>query len=198
MSEYMRMAIWIVVIAVLCLTINGCSKFFDMKEDARLQENSVEDDTEVKNDVSIDDVGNGIDDEIELLKEIVLEDGSKMMISEEAIPYVEEYKRLNEEIESSGYPQEQSVKLNKEYDYETTIDSSFKVSNIAYKTVKYSDKSQAMLDADITGSIAGLDGKYTISIPYEKAIKLKVGDAFAINYQTIRLNGRVVITNIKY
>ena len=212
-----------IVIGAIMISLVGCGKFFntkDIKDDSELNEvqdigNIVTptiDITEVKDldsisingSASLNDIDDGKDaedseaEDVEIKSELQLDDGSIMIVDNDAYNAINEYIKKNNEIKKKNYPQENEIKVDSEFAYETTVDAYFEITKITFKTVKYSENSQAMLYSSIIGRIAGLDGEYEIEIPYNVAINLKVGDKFAISYQTVRIDNKVVITNIKY
>lgn len=117
----------------------------------------------------------------------------KVIADEYLVAYLMEKENIEKE-----YPQRENIDLQSDVIYETTVNSSFKVEDIKYSIVKHSEDGQGTLIAQVKGVIAGLDGKYEIELPYEKASKLSIGDSFAITYQTTRVNDKVVIVNISY
>lgn len=212
----MRYAL-ISLVIIIVITLTGCKSYINTKDDTILKEDEIKNLNEIEPEKSTSEGVKSLDEitgieskeqedgadellieEVQQLKKVEMPDGSELELSIEAAEAVLKYKELNKQIMESNYPQKRTANIKEGTAYETTVDASFKISGIEYSIVKYDSEGQGVLTAHLKGTVAGLDGTYELEIPYEKAIKLKVGDAFAITYQTIRVGGNIVIVNIKY
>lgn len=205
------------LVLIMVITLTGCKSYINTKDDAILKEDEIKNLNEIEPEKSTsegvksldeitgieskeqeDGAGELLIEEVQQLKKVEMPDGSELELSIEAAEAVLKYKELNKQVLDKHYPQKRVTTIDVDTTYETTVDASFKISGIEYSIVKYDSEGQGILTANIRGTVAGLDGSYEIELPYEKAVKLKEGDTFAISYQTIRLGGNIVIVNIKY
>ncbi len=205
------------LVLIMVITLTGCKSYINTKDDTILKEDEIKNLNEIESEKSTsegvksldeitgieskeqeDGAGELLIEEVQQLKKVEMPDGSELELSIEAAEAVLKYKELNKQVLDKHYPQKRVTTIDVDTTYETTVDASFKISSIEYSIVKYDSEGQGILTANIRGTVAGLDGSYEIELPYEKAVKLKEGDTFAISYQTIRLGGNIVIVNIKY
>lgn len=205
------------LVLIMVITLTGCKSYINTKDDTILKEDEIKNLNEIESEKSTSEGVKSLDEitgieskeqedgedellieEVQQLKKVEMPDGSELELSIEAAEAVLKYKELNKQVLDKHYPQKRVTTIDVDTTYETTVDASFKISSIEYSIVKYDSEGQGILTANIRGTVAGLDGSYEIELPYEKAVKLKEGDTFAISYQTIRLGGNIVIVNIKY
>ena len=205
------------LVLIMVITLTGCKSYINTKDDTILKEDEIKNLNEIEPEKSTSEGVKSLDEitgieskeqedgedellieEVQQLKKVEMPDGSELELSIEAAEAVLKYKELNKQVLDKHYPQKRVTTIDVDTTYETTVDASFKISSIEYSIVKYDSEGQGILTANIRGTVAGLDGSYEIELPYEKAVKLKEGDTFAISYQTIRLGGNIVIVNIKY
>jgi len=205
------------LVLIMVITLTGCKSYINTKDDTILKEDEIKNLNEIESEKSTSEGVKSLDEitgieskeqedgedellieEVQQLKKVEMPDGSELELSIEAAEAVLKYKELNKQVLDKHYPQKRVTTIDVDTTYETTVDASFKISGIEYSIVKYDSDGQGILTANIRGTVAGLDGSYEIELPYEKAVKLKEGDTFAISYQTIRLGGNIVIVNIKY
>ena len=205
------------LVLIMVITLTGCKSYINTKDDTILKEDEIKNLNEIESEKSTSEGVKSLDEitgieskeqedgadellieEVQQLKKVEMPDGSELELSIEAAEAVLKYKELNKQVLDKHYPQKRVTTIDVDTTYETTVDASFKISGIEYSIVKYDSEGQGILTANIRGTVAGLDGSYEIELPYEKAVKLKEGDTFAISYQTIRLGGNIVIVNIKY
>lgn len=207
----------IILFLIIVITLFGCKSYINTKDDAILKEDEIKNLNEIEPEKSTSEGVKSLDEitgieskeqedgadeliieEVPKVEKVEMPDGSEVELSIEAANAVMKYKEINKQVLDRYYPQKRVTTIENETPYETTVDASFKISNIEYNVIKYDSEGQGILAANIRGTVAGLDGNYEIEIPYEKAVKLKEGDTFAISYQTIRLGGNIVIVNMKY
>ena len=205
------------LVLIMVITLTGCKSYINTKDDTILKEDEIKNLNEIESEKSTSEGVKSLDEitgieskeqedgadkllieEVQQLKKVEMPDGSELELSIEAAEAVLKYKELNKQVLDKNYPQKRVTTIDVDTTYETTVDASFKISGIEYSIIKYDSEGQGILTANIRGTVAGLDGSYEIELPYEKAVKLKEGDTFAISYQTIRLGGNIVIVNIKY
>ena len=201
----------LVIVSLIIFSLTACSsintKDVGDSTDKVKDLNSIETEKSTSEEVkSLDEITSGekkeeladLEPTISPYQKVEMPDGTEVELTKEAADAVLKYKELNKQIMESNYPQKRTANIKEGTAYETTVDASFKITSIVYNITKYDSEGQGVLTAHLKGTVAGLDGTYELEIPYEKAIKLKVGDAFAITYQTIRVGGNIVIVNIKY
>lgn len=205
------------LVLIIVITLTGCKSYINTKDDTILKEDEIKNLNEIEPEKSTSEGVKSLDEitgieskeqedgadeliieEVQQIKKVEMPDGSELELSIEAAEAVLKYKELNKQVLDKHYPQKRVTTIDVDTTYETTVDASFKISGIEYSIIKYDSEGQGILTANIRGTVAGLDGSYEIELPYEKAVKLKEGDTFAISYQTIRLGGNIVIVNIKY
>lgn len=87
----------------------------------------------------------------------------------------------------------EEVQFNNEYS-----DMIFTVTNIEHKARAVDTNSNLVVITTIQGSISGLSGTYEIDIPYNKGVKLVVGNSFTVHVQLGTYNGKTVVGEIQY
>ncbi len=108
-------------------------------------------------------------------------------------------------IMQQGVPQEQSSskdgwkeitdKEQVEFNVEPT-DLTFTVTGIKHYA-KVSDNI-VLIETRLTGSLSGVSGTYEIKVPYDKGIKLAIGNEFTVHVQLGNFNGKTVIGEVRY
>lgn len=89
-------------------------------------------------------------------------------------------------------------KANGDVVIDVEIDSDFTVTSIRHFAKVVNENNDKIVKSIVTGNISGLVGTYEVEIPYEKAIKLKVGSVFKITYKCNADNDSKIIGEIKY
>lgn len=77
-------------------------------------------------------------------------------------------------------------------------DMTFTVTGIKHYARTVDTNNNLVIKSSITGSISGLSGTYVIDIPYEKGVKLAVGNNFTVHIKLGSYNGKTVIGEISY
>lgn len=87
----------------------------------------------------------------------------------------------------------EKVQFNDEYS-----DMIFTVTNIEHKARAVDTNNNLVVITTIQGSISGLSGTYELNIPYDKGVKLVVGNNFTVHVQLGTYNGKTVVGEIQY
>lgn len=77
-------------------------------------------------------------------------------------------------------------------------DMTFTVTSVKHYARSVDANNNLVIKTTIQGSISGLSGTYTLDIPYEKGVKLSVGNQFAVSVQMGTYNGKTIIGDITY
>lgn len=77
-------------------------------------------------------------------------------------------------------------------------DMTFTITGIHHKARAVDNNSNLVVKTTLSGSISGLSGTYEIDVPYNKGIKLVVGDSFTVHVQLGTYNGKTVVGEILY
>lgn len=77
-------------------------------------------------------------------------------------------------------------------------DFTFLVTGIEHYAKKVDAKGDLMLKTTLTGSLSGMSGAYTLEIPYNKGVKLSVGDEFTVQVLLGTYSGKSVVGDIVY
>lgn len=81
---------------------------------------------------------------------------------------------------------------------ENYSDAVFTITNIEHKARAVDTNNNLVVITTLHGSISGLSGTYDIDIPYNKGIKLVVGNTFTVHVQLGSYNGKTVVGEIQY
>lgn len=87
----------------------------------------------------------------------------------------------------------ENVQFNDEYS-----DMIFTVTKIEHKARVVDTNNNLVIKTTIQGSISGLPGTYELDIPYDKGIKLVVGDNFTVHVKLGTYNEKTVVGEIQY
>lgn len=87
----------------------------------------------------------------------------------------------------------EEVQFNSEY-----TDMTFTVTNIEHKARVTDTNNNLVVKTTLQGSISGLSGTYELDVPYNKGVKLVVGNSFTVHVQLGTYNGKTVVGEIKY
>lgn len=88
---------------------------------------------------------------------------------------------------------EESVVFNDEY-YEMT----FTITEIKHLTRLVDTNKNLVVKTRLRGSISGLSGTYELDVPYNKGVKLVVGNNFTVHVQLGTFNSKTVVGEIRY
>ena len=72
----------------------------------------------------------------------------------------------------------------------------FMITSVEHFAKRVDAKGDMMIKTKLSGSLSGLSGTYSLDVPYEKGIKLSVGDEFAVKVLIGNYNGKSVIGDI--
>lgn len=82
---------------------------------------------------------------------------------------------------------------------DTMLDGTFTVTDVKiYARKTDTTANNLQLKGVLTGSISGLPGTYTLELPADTAVQVKVGMSFTIQYQLRDMNGSKIVGNILY
>lgn len=87
----------------------------------------------------------------------------------------------------------ENVNFNDEY-----VEMTFTVTSIQHKARTVDNNNNLVVKTKILGSISGLSGTYELDIPYNKGVKLVVGNSFTVHVQLGTFNDKTVVGEIKY
>lgn len=87
----------------------------------------------------------------------------------------------------------ENVDFNTEYKNLT-----FLITGIEHYAKRVDAKGDLMLKTTLTGSLSGLSGVYTLDVPYNKGVKLSVGDEFTVQVLIGSYSGKSVVGDIVY
>jgi type II secretory pathway pseudopilin PulG len=87
----------------------------------------------------------------------------------------------------------ENVEFNQDY-----VDMTFTVTNIKHYARSVDTNNNLVIKTALAGSISGLSGTYVIDVPYNKGVKLVVGDSFTVHVQLGSYNGKTVVGEISY
>jgi cytoskeletal protein RodZ len=87
----------------------------------------------------------------------------------------------------------ENVTFNDEYS-----DMVFTITNIEHKARVVDTNNNLVVITTLQGSISGLSGTYEIDVPYNKGVKLVVGNNFTVHVQLGTYNGKTVVGEIQY
>jgi hypothetical protein len=78
------------------------------------------------------------------------------------------------------------------------VSSTFTVTSIKHYAKIVDSENNIEVKTELTGSLAGFIGTYTIEVPYSKGILLSSGNHFDVLVQVGDYNGKIVVGEIKY
>lgn len=87
----------------------------------------------------------------------------------------------------------EQVQFNSEYS-----DMTFTITSIEHKARAVDTNNNLVVITTLQGSISGLSGTYELDIPYNKGVKLVVGNSFTVHVQLGTYNGKTVVGEIQY
>lgn len=87
----------------------------------------------------------------------------------------------------------EKVQFNDEYS-----DMTFTVTCIEHKARAVDTNNNLVVITSLQGSISGLSGTYELDVPYNKGVKLVVGNSFTVHVQLGTYNGKTVVGEIQY
>lgn len=87
----------------------------------------------------------------------------------------------------------ENVDFNTEYKNLT-----FLITGIEHYAKRVDAKGDLMLKTTLTGSLSGLSGVYNLDVPYNKGVKLSVGDEFTVQVLIGSYSGKSVVGDIVY
>lgn len=87
----------------------------------------------------------------------------------------------------------EAVQFNNEYS-----DMTFTITGIEHKARAVDTNSNLVVITTLHGSISGLSGTYELDVPYNKGVKLVVGNSFTVRVQLGTYNGKTVVGEIQY
>ena len=74
----------------------------------------------------------------------------------------------------------------------------FTITGIKHYARSVDVNNNLVIKTTLTGSLSGLSGTYTLDIPYDIGVQLKIGDMFTVNVKLGEYQGKVVVGDIKY
>lgn len=77
-------------------------------------------------------------------------------------------------------------------------DMTFTVTSIKHYARSVDTNNNLVIKTSLLGSISGLSGTYVLDIPYDKGVKLVVGDSFTVHVQLGTYNNKTVVGEINY
>jgi gas vesicle protein len=87
----------------------------------------------------------------------------------------------------------ESINFNESYS-----DMTFTITQIQHKARVVDTNGNLVVKTTLLGSISGLPGTYELDIPYNKGIKLVVGNSFTVHVQLGSYNGKTVVGEVTY
>ncbi|MBO5386562.1 MAG: hypothetical protein J6A59_00230 [Lachnospiraceae bacterium] len=81
---------------------------------------------------------------------------------------------------------------------ESYVDMTFTVTDIQHKARAVDTNGNLVVKTKLLGSISGLSGTYEIDVPYNKGVKLVVGNSFTVHVQLGSFNDKTVVGEILY
>ena len=100
---------------------------------------------------------------------------------------------VQDEFVWSTITDSEQVTFNNEY-----TDMVFTVTGIEHRARAVDANNNLLVKTTLTGSVSGLSGTYQLDVPYNKGIKLVVGNSFNVHVQLGSYNGKTVVGEIKY
>ena len=91
------------------------------------------------------------------------------------------------------FDSESGLRFNSEY-----LDATFTITGISHYVKIVDAAGNFEVKTELTGSISGLTGTYTVDVPYYKGCQLSKLDKFTVRVQLGEYNGKVVVGEIKY
>lgn len=77
-------------------------------------------------------------------------------------------------------------------------DMTFTVTSIKHYARSVDTNNNLVIKTSLLGSISGLSGTYVLDIPYDKGVRLVVGDSFTVHVQLGTYNNKTVVGEINY
>ena len=87
----------------------------------------------------------------------------------------------------------EQVQFNSDYS-----DMTFTITGIEHKARAVDTNNNLVVITTLHGSISGLSGTYELDVPYNKGVKLVVGNSFTVHVQLGTYNGKTVVGEIQY
>ena len=78
------------------------------------------------------------------------------------------------------------------------VDLVFTVTNIRHRARAVDTNNNLVIKTTLQGSLSGMSGTYELDIPYDKGVKLVVGDSFTVHVQLGTYKGKTVVGEISY
>lgn len=78
------------------------------------------------------------------------------------------------------------------------VDMTFTVTDIQHLARTVDTNNNLVVKTKILGSISGLTGTYELDIPYDKGIRLAIGNSFTVHVQLGSYNDKTVVGEIRY
>lgn len=77
-------------------------------------------------------------------------------------------------------------------------DMTFTVTGLKFYARSVDTNNNLVIKCVVSGSISGLSGTYTLDVPYNKGVRLVVGNSFTVHVQLGTYNGKTVVCDMKY
>ena len=77
-------------------------------------------------------------------------------------------------------------------------DMTFTVTGLKFYARSVDTNNNLVIKCVVSGSVSGLSGTYTLDVPYNKGVRLVVGNSFTVHVQLGTYNGKTVVCDMKY
>lgn len=77
-------------------------------------------------------------------------------------------------------------------------DMTFTVTGLKFYARSVDTNNNLVIKCVVSGSVSGLSGTYTLDVPYNKGVRLVVGNSFTVHVQLGTYNNKTVVCDMKY
>lgn len=167
----------IILVFIIAGAINGRSK----KEDSVQQvDTSVTQNNQQNNNVNVDDIMNN-------------SNSSQSQDSQATTKQNIITNKVDNDFTWTLITNNENIQFNDNYS-----DMTFTVTSIEHKARAVDTNNNLVVITTLQGSISGLSGTYELDIPYNKGVKLVVGNSFTVHVQLGTYNDKTVVGEIQY
>lgn len=167
----------IILVFIIAGAINGRSK----KEDSVQQvDTSVAQNNQQNNNVNVDDIMNN-------------SNNSQSQDSQATTKQNIITNKVDNDFTWTLITNNENIQFNDNYS-----DMTFTVTSIEHKARAVDTNNNLVVITTLQGSISGLSGTYELDIPYNKGVKLVVGNSFTVHVQLGTYNDKTVVGEIQY
>ena len=90
------------------------------------------------------------------------------------------------------------ITASEDVEFGQNVDLVFTVTNIRHRARAVDTNNNLVIKTTLQGSLSGMSGTYELDIPYDKGVKLVVGDSFTVHVQLGTYKGKTVVGEISY